>query len=217
MNHIAGAVDFKSAFGVSRETIARLETYAGLLVQWQKTTNLVAASTLPGLWQRHFADSAQLLVLAPRGPVTWVDLGSGGGFPGLVIGCMLAEDAGSRLILIESDGRKCAFLREVVRQTSLGTLVTVDILTSRIEMAANTASVGSVDVISARALAPMGRLLGWCQPFFGSETVALLPKGRDAETELAAARRIWRFEAELVPSQTQRDGRIVELRGLKRA
>ena len=217
MNHIAGAVDFERAFGVSRETIERLQVYAVLLAKWQKTINLVAPSTVPDVWHRHFADSAQLLALAPAGASKWLDLGSGGGFPGLVIGIMLAERPGSRLTLIESDARKCAFLREVVRQTGLATHVAVDIVTDRIELGANTTRVGAVDVVSARALAPLEWLLGWCQPFFGSETMGLLPKGRDVAAELIEARKIWQFRAELVASRTQHDGRIVVLRELTRA
>ncbi len=217
MNHIAGPADFAEAFRVSRETLGRLETYAELLRTWQKTINLVAASTVEDVWHRHFADSAQLLVLAPAGAVRWLDLGSGAGFPGLVVGMLLAERGGCRLTLLESDARKCAFLREVVRQTGLGPLVTVDILADRIETAANTTKVGIVDVISARALAPLDRLLGWCQPFFGPSTLALLSKGRDVEAELLAARRLWAFEADLTVSRTLADGRIVAVRALRPA
>lgn len=214
MNHIAGAIEFADVFAVSRETVARLEVYADLLARWQKTINLVAPGTLPELWQRHFADSAQLFALAPQGALHWLDLGSGAGFPGLVIGCLLAERPGSRLTLIESDARKCAFLREVVRQMGLAAFVAVDIIADRIENAANTARVGAVDVISARALAPMGRLLEWCQPFCGPKAIALLPKGREFERELTEARSVWRFESELVQSRTAPDGRIVIVRAL---
>ena len=214
MNHIAGSGDFAGAFAVSRETLRRLEIYADLLHRWQKTINLVAPSTVSEVWHRHFADSAQLLALAPAGSLTWLDLGSGAGFPGLVIGCLLADRPGSRVILIESDVRKCAFLGEVVRQTGLAALVAVDIVAERIESGANTSKVGAVDVISARALAPMQRLLGWCQPFFGPETVALLPKGRDAVAEIETARLSWRFDAVLAPSQTSDDGHVVVVREL---
>ena len=214
MNHIAGPLEFERAFRVSRETLGRLEIYVALLTKWQKTINLVAPSTVSDVWHRHFADSAQLLALAPeQRPLRWLDLGSGGGFPGLVIGILLAEQPGSQVTLIESDSRKCVFMREVVRQTGLATFVTVDI----VELGANTTRVGGVDVISARALAPMERLLGWCQPYFGPDTVALLSKGRDCEAELAEARRTWRFQADLVVSRTQDDGRIVVLRALEQA
>jgi 16S rRNA (guanine527-N7)-methyltransferase len=216
MNHIAGPTDFVRSFGVSRETLGRLEIFAAVLRQWQKTINLVSQGTLDDLWHRHFADSAQLLAFGPTtGPVSWLDLGSGAGFPGLVVGIMLAERPGSRLVLIESDSRKCAFLREVVRQTGLAALVPVDILAERIETAANTTRVGAVDVISARAVAPLDRLLGWCQPFFGSRTVALLPKGRDFDAELHAARQNWEFEVVLKSSQTLVDGRILVVQALK--
>jgi 16S rRNA (guanine527-N7)-methyltransferase len=217
MNHIADSAAFAAAFAVSRETLQRLETFADLLQRWQKTINLVAPSTLPDVWHRHFADSAQLMDQVPAGALRWLDLGSGGGFPGLVIGCLLAERPGSRLTLIESDARKCAFLREVVRQTALASVVAVDIVTERIETSANTSKVGVVDVISARALAPMERLLGWCDPFFGSDPLALLLKGRDVEAEIAAARNAWQFDSELVGSRTSSDGRIVKLRNLRRA
>ena len=216
MNHIAGPVEFAAAFAVSRETIGRLEVYASLLERWQKTINLVAPSTVDDVWHRHIADSAQLVALAPDGPLRWLDLGSGGGFPGLVAAMMLAERHGSLVTLIESDARKCAFLREVARQTGLAALLRVDILTSRIELAANTSSVGPVDVISARALAPLDRLLGWCQPFFGAGTIGLLPKGADVAAELVAAEKNWYFQFELIASRTQTDGRVVVVKELVR-
>jgi len=214
MNHIAGPADFAAAFGVSRETVGRLKIYAGLLERWQTTINLVAPGSVPDLWHRHFADSAQLVALAPHRAVHWLDLGSGGGFPGLVVGQMLAERPGCQVTLIESDERKCAFLREVVRQTGLASALRVDIVTDRIEKAANTATVGLVDVVSARALAPLDKLLGWCRPFFGDATVGLLLKGRDMEAELATARTTWRLEAEARPSMTQVDGRILVVKTL---
>ena len=216
MNHIAGPVEFERAFGVSRETLVRLEVYAGLLRRWQPTINLVAPNTIADVWHQHFGDSAQLLKLAPAGPLRWLDLGSGGGFPGLVIGCLLAERSGSRLTMIESDARKCAFLREAVRQMAFGSSVTVDIVTDRIENVANTSRVGQVEIISARALAPLGRLLGWCEPFFGAETKALLPKGRDVNAEIVDARNTWKFEFDCIESATSAEGRIVAVRKLIR-
>ncbi len=213
-HHIAGVADFVRTFAVSRETGERLEVYASLIASWQKTINLVAPNTIDDVWHRHFADSAQLVACAPEGPLGWLDLGSGGGFPGLVVGCMLAERPGSRLTLIESDSRKSAFLREIVRQTALSAILPVDIITDRIENTANTTRVGPVDVISARALAPLDRLLGWSEPYFGSESMALLPKGRGVDAELAAAGRNWDFAFDLVPSLTSEDGRIVVVRHL---
>ena len=153
---IRGPEEFSAAFAVSRQVVDRLAIYDTLLRQWQKTINLVAPSTLDAVWHRHFADSAQLVALAP-GARTWVDLGSGAGFPGLVVAIMLADGASpsprSRaptltpprrgegtarrcVTLIESNARKCAFLREVVRQTGVAQSVSVDILSTRIEAAA---------------------------------------------------------------------------------
>ncbi len=212
---IQGPAEFAAAFDVSRETLDRLVIYARLLERWQATINLVAPGTVPVLWHRHFADSAQILRLAPEGrPLHWLDLGSGGGFPGLVIAVMLAECVGARVTLMESDLRKGAFLREVVRETGLARLGLVDIVTGRVESAANQAKVGPVDVVSARAMAPLPKLLGWALPYFGAETIGLFLKGRDAELELAEARRLYRFDAELVPSMTDRQGQVVTLRQL---
>src|SRR5436190_21201457 len=155
---IRGPEDFAAAVGASRETLDRLATYEQLLRQWQKTINLVAPSTLDAIWHRHFADSAQLLPLAPQA-ATWVDLGSGAGFPGLVLAILLANGVrpsarnlvlaadgaeGSdpttpRVTLIESNARKCAFLREVARQTRVSARAAVDILSTSIVAAATPA------------------------------------------------------------------------------
>jgi 16S rRNA (guanine527-N7)-methyltransferase len=316
---IQGPDDFAAAFDVSRETIDRLATYEALLRQWQKAVNLVAPSTLDAVWHRHFADSAQLLPLAPD-TRTWVDLGSGAGFPGLVVAILLAErgipaasvvstapaarsllpsgrrcpvvsktrlrhegaDEGAftreegsppspvrpnnlqplpggmspdrpskaaavshgltsslpggegvrdrsarqthfgdsvasrpRVTLIESNARKCAFLREVVRQTGISVGVTVDILSIRIETAATQPNLRAPDVVSARALAPLDKLLALAAPLFTSSTVGLFLKGRDVAAELKAAESLWNFNVEMVPSRTERDGRIVVVRNLE--
>lgn len=212
---IHSAEDFARVFAVSRETREKLETYVDLLKRWQKTINLVAPATLDHTWHRHMADSAQLLALAPGDALAWVDLGSGGGFPGLVLGIMLGERPGARMTLVESDSRKAAFLREVARTVS----APVDIVCGRIENAATQFSLASVDVVTARALAPLPRLLGLCRPLFGPTTIALLLKGRDAEVELAEAHAewssTWPFAAELVPSRTDKEGRIVVVRALE--
>jgi 16S rRNA (guanine527-N7)-methyltransferase len=225
---IRGREDFAAAFNVSRETLDRLATYEALLRQWQKAVNLVAPSALDAVWHRHFADSAQLLPLAPVAR-TWVDLGSGAGFPGLVVAILLAEapsprpsrgegtraePALTRVTLIESNARKCAFLREVVRQTEIAGRVSVDILSTRIETAATQASLQGPDVVSARALAPLDKLLGLAAPLFSPSTVGLFLKGRDTAAELEVAKKAWNFNAELVPSRTERDGRIIVVRKL---
>lgn len=210
MGDIRGPEDFQAAFPVSRETLARLSTYATLLKDWQKTINLVSPGTLPQVWHRHFADSAQLWPLIPDGAQRALDLGSGAGFPGLVLAILLAEKGQCRMTMIESDSRKAAFLREVARQCG----VAVDILCSRIELASTHDKVGKVDVISARALAPLDRLIGLAEPFFSSHTKGLFLKGREVEREVEEARRHWFFQLTLEPSRTDPLGRIAVIENL---
>jgi 16S rRNA (guanine527-N7)-methyltransferase len=199
--------DFADAFNVSRETLDRLKLYVALLEQWQPRINLVAGTTLPDVWHRHIADSAQLLAFSPEAR-TWLDLGSGAGFPGLVIAIMTHGGAGPRVSLIESDRRKSAFLAEVVRRTG----ISVEIHTARIEQIATQRMLKSVDVVSARALAPLVRLIPLSLPFFGDATLGLFPKGQDAESEVAQARVNWVFDVETTPSQTDAAARIVSIR-----
>ena len=210
---IDGPDVFAQQFNVSRETVEKLNTYASLLKQWQKTINLVSPATLDAVWHRHMADSAQLVSLAAAGALTWVDLGSGAGFPGLVLAILMRERPGLRVTLVESDARKVAFLREVVRQTALASAV--DICHARIEIASTHTRVGEADIITARALAPLSKLLGLCQPFFGPNTVALLLKGRDGEREADEARADWQFEANWAPSVTDVEGRIAVITKLQ--
>lgn len=206
---IRGPDDFARAFAVPRETVDKLALYAELLTTWQRAVNLVAPSTLDQIWHRHFADSAQLLPRAPDAEV-WVDLGSGAGFPGVVI-AILATNQDNRIVhLIESNGRKCAFLSEVIRRTQAPAVVHE----GRIEDIARGGRIGLADVVTARALAPLKSLLGLSCAFFGENTLGLFLKGRDAEQEIREAGRRWRFEYECVPSRTSGEGRIVEIRKL---
>lgn len=207
---VRGPDDFARAFSVSRETLAKFELYANLLKRWQNAVNLVAPSTLGDVWHRHFADSAQLLALAPPEARRWLDLGSGGGFPGLVLALLLDERGGARVTLVESDTRKAAFLREVARQTG----APVDILSIRIEELPTHASLQTVDVVTARALAPLPRLLELAAPVFGADTVGLFLKGREAAAEVAAAQAAGSsaFAITLAPSVTDREGRIAVVR-----
>jgi 16S rRNA (guanine527-N7)-methyltransferase len=204
---ICSAAEFAAVFNVSGETIKRLTLYEALIHTWQKAIHLVGASTVDALWSRHFSDSAQLLALAPDAK-SWLDLGSGGGFPGLVIAILGAASANLKVTLIESDQRKVAFLRDVARQTRIA----VDILPMRIERAATHARLPPVDVVSARALAPLDKLLVLAAPFFATATVGLFPKGRNVRSEVARARQRWAFDAELVPSITAADARIAVIR-----
>jgi 16S rRNA (guanine527-N7)-methyltransferase len=203
---ISGPEDFARAFDVSRETIDQLIVYVDLLRQWQTKINLVANATLPDVWHRHIADSAQLVALAPAAR-TWLDLGSGGGFPGLVVAIML-HGVGTRVTLVESDRRKAAFLAEVARQTG----ITVEIHAARIEQIATQGMLAPVDVVSARALAPLVRLISLSLPFFRDDTVGIFPKGRGAESEIDDARAVWAFDVETIPSRTEEDARIVLIR-----
>jgi 16S rRNA (guanine527-N7)-methyltransferase len=211
---INGSGDFARTFNVSRETLDRLQVYAGLVRQWQKAVNLVAPSTLPELWGRHFADSAQLAALVPDAAQRHVDLGSGGGFPGLVLAIMRSGRDGARTILVESDQRKAAFLREAARQTGIA----VEIVSGRIEKPETQAKVGVVDVVTARALAPLERLFALsvplCKASPAGSTVGLFLKGRGVEQEIADARLKWRFAHRLVPSLTQVGAFVVEVRDL---
>jgi 16S rRNA (guanine527-N7)-methyltransferase len=209
-NPIRGPEDFAEVFNVARETIHRLERYAALLAHWQKSTNLVASATLPRLWSRHFADSAQIRGLAPEARL-WLDLGSGAGFPGLVVAILQTGQPGFRMHLVESNQKKCAFLAEVVRETK----APVDIHAMRIEQLGESARRLEPDVVSARALAPLPRLFELAQPFFGPQTRGLFLKGREAEAELDAAKRTWDFASLRHPSLTSSGSHIVEVRALR--
>lgn len=198
--------EFQARTGCDTAALARLETYAALLAKWQKAINLVAPKTLPDLWARHFLDSAQLLPLAPKGAKRWLDLGSGGGFPGLVIAALGFPD----VQLVESDQRKSTFLIEAARAMGLA----VKVHTARIEVL-DPAQIGGIDVISARALAPLPDLLPLAARFCGPGTVLLLPKGRQAQDELTGLERYWTMKKlEQLPSATDPEARILRIEGL---
>jgi 16S rRNA (guanine527-N7)-methyltransferase len=196
---------------VSRETWERLDRFVALLLKWQTTTQLVASSTLSDLWVRHVGDSHQLVGLASPAALTWVDLGSGGGFPGLVLACALADRAGATVHLVESNAKKAAFLREAVRVTDAPGIVH----NMRIEKFAEDFQ-GRMDVITARALAPLPRLLDYCASLWTTGTQALLLKGQDVEVELTEATEYWKIEHTLMPSRTDPKARIVIVRMLQR-
>jgi 16S rRNA (guanine527-N7)-methyltransferase len=211
-------------FDVSRETIARLDRFVGLLLVWQRRTNLISPSTISSLWTRHVADSLQLLQLAEAFPpyppapagkgregAVWLDLGSGGGFPGIVIACALADVPGSRIHLIESNMKKAAFLREAVRETKVPGIVHA----ARIETLVPLLG-GEADYVTARALAPLPHLLDMIAPFLKRGAKAFLPKGQDLDIELTKATKHWNIEVESVPSKTSRTGRILIVHALTR-
>ncbi len=209
--HIDGPETFARAFPVSRETLDRLTLYAQLLGQWGRVQDLVAPSTLDDIWHRHIADSAQVLPLAPPDTKIWADLGSGAGFPGLVLAILARDRPGFKMHLIESSNRKCSFLREVARRTG----APVEIHCMRIEQLATQRTVGAVELVTARALAPLASLLGLAKPLLADTTRALFLKGRDAPREIEAARQVWQFQSEMTASRTDPDGRIVDIRHLR--
>jgi len=209
-----GAKWFTETFNVSRETRLALEIYETLLQKWQKSINLVGPSTLDQFWHRHAADSAQLLELAPNSAQSWLDLGAGGGFPGLIIAMMWLgrEPQGDfQVHLVESDQRKCTFMRTVIRET--GCPATVH--EGRIEafsaewLTPEKATSPGFDVISARALAPLPKLLELASPFYEIHTKGLFLKGKGWEEELTQARQLWKVECESITSRTDPSGRIL--------
>jgi len=195
---------------VSRETQQRLETFVALLLQWQQKTNLISPATIPNLWTRHVADSLQLIDLAPNAKV-WVDFGAGGGFPAIPVACALAERPGAQVHLVESNGKKAAFLREAIRATGVPAVVHQ----KRIEDCGDSFG-DKVDVVSARALAPLKILCDQAFPLIARGAVGLFPKGQDVAAELTEAAKYWRIEAETVPSRTSPEGCIVVVKGLLR-
>jgi 16S rRNA (guanine527-N7)-methyltransferase len=195
---------------VSRETAARLDRFVDLLMEWQTKTNLVAPSTLANLWTRHISDSLQLMTIAPAAK-TWADLGSGGGFPGVVLACALAETPGARVHLVERNAKKAAFLREALRITgSPGTVHPADIGDNVDRIT------GPVDCVTARALAPLHKLLGFAEPLVRTGAKALFLKGQDVEAELTEATKYWNIKPQLHPSRTGGQGWIIELDRIER-
>jgi 16S rRNA (guanine527-N7)-methyltransferase len=186
---------------VSRETEERLAVHVDLLRRWQRVKNLVGPSTLQQVWTRHVADTAQLVDLAPEAR-RWVDLGSGAGFPGLVIAILLHGKPGAHVDLIESNERKCAFLRDVVRATG----APAQVHCGRIEAVVPLLD-GAVDVVTARALAPLPMLLGLSQTLLGRGAVGMFPKGEEELAGIEASPDIVSL-----PSRTHPGGRILLVR-----
>lgn len=197
--------EFAARLAVSGETLARLSAYVDLLRRWAERINLVGRATLADPWRRHILDSAQLLPFVPAGTESLVDLGSGAGFPGLVLAILGVPG----VELIEADARKCAFLREAARVTE----ARVTIHARRIE----TMPARIANVVTARALAPLDRLLALAAPFLGPQTVCLFLKGERAEEELAAARRTWTATAARYASLSDPRGFVLSLCGIARA
>ena len=199
-----GPEGFAALTGVSRETVARLEAYAALLAQWNERINLVGRDSLRDPWRRHFLDSAQLLPFIPEGSQSLIDLGSGAGFPGLVLAILGVPG----VELIESDARKCAFLREAARIAH----APVTIRNTRIEALAP----HHADIVTARGCAPLDKLLVLVQGLIGPQTTCVFLKGERAAEELTAACRAWTMTASLHPSRSDPRGVIVALEQIAR-
>lgn len=199
-----GPEDFAAQTHVSRETLARLKAYDGLLVDWNSRHNLVSARSLEDVWRRHFWDSAQLAPLIPDSAKTLVDLGSGAGFPGLVLAEMLRDRLS--VTLYEATAKKCAFLAAVAERMQLP----ITIRNSRIEDAPSQ----PFDIITARALAPLPKLLAYVQRFTGPNSVCLLLKGQNLGSELTEAHKSWNMKARQIESLTDPSGAILEVRNL---
>ena len=196
----------RAALDVPRETLQRLDAFAALLREENARQNLVSRASLDQLWVRHIYDSAQLLRFAPAGAETWLDLGTGAGFPGLIVAALHS----GRVTLVESRKLRVDFLQRAA--LTLGAEGKTEIVCTRVE----TLSSRPFAVISARAFAPLDKLLALGLPFSTPETVWILPKGRNAQTELEAARRSWQGEFRLEESLTDADARILVARGVRR-
>jgi 16S rRNA (guanine527-N7)-methyltransferase len=196
-------VSFAEATGVSRETLRRLEGYAELLLKWQRTINLVAKDSLPELWRRHLLDSAVLFPLLPKSAECVADLGSGAGFPGLVLAILGIPE----VHLVEADARKCAFLAEAARLFAPRRVV---VHRGRIE----TIRRFSADVVTARALADLSSLIAYAQPFLRPGGVCLFHKGARVEDELTLAEQTWTMRVERLPNPADSSGTILRIKGL---
>ncbi len=204
---VTDAAGFAATTGATPAQIGDLELFRGLLAEWNEKMNLVGPSALEAFWGRHAYDSAQLLRLAPDA-LTWADLGAGAGFPGLVLAILLKGHGGAKVHLVESMAKRCRFLAAVVEQLALP----ASIHNARAESLSLT-----VDIVTARACAPMPRLLEFAWPYLRKGATGLFLKGQDVESELVDATRCWDFDWDLMESLSDASGRIVRVKGLRRA
>ncbi|MGY6409491.1 MAG: 16S rRNA (guanine(527)-N(7))-methyltransferase RsmG [Alkalilacustris sp.] len=202
--------DSRLGLSVSRETLERLERFAGLLEQWTRTINLISPRDVEHLWRRHIRDSAQLYALRRPGDRLWLDIGTGGGFPGLVIAILAADTAPDlSVVLVESDRRKAAFLRAA----AIACNVTPSIHAVRAEALVPQ----KADVLSARALAPLSQLLVFAERHLTPSGRCLFPKGASSDAEIASALAMWRMTVQKIPSQTDSEAVILAIEGVRRA
>jgi 16S rRNA (guanine527-N7)-methyltransferase len=203
---ILDAAGFQALTGVSDSQLADLARYELLLAEWNKVMNLVGPATMATYWTRHVLDSSQLLSLAPDAKI-WADLGAGAGLPGVVLAILLKDTPGAQVHLVESMAKRCRFLTEVCTALELP---------ARVHNARAEALSIKVDVVTARACAPMTKLFGFSWPYMHRGALGLFLKGQDVASELSDAQKAWKFDAELRPSQSDPRGRIVQVKRLSR-
>lgn len=201
------AAQFQARTGASDAAIADIERYRQMLAAGNEVMNLIGPATLPDFWSRHALDSAQLLPLAPEAR-TWADLGAGAGLPGVILAAMLKPVPDAKVWLIDSLAKRCRFLQQVVDELALP----AEVINARAEDLDIT-----VDVVTARACAPLDKLLGYARPYLARGAMGLFLKGEQAERELSEARATRRLDAELIPSVSDPRGRIIRIRSVKRA
>lgn len=194
--------EFIRHFPVSHETLSKLDRYVDLLEEWNAKFNLIADSTLPHIWRRHFLDCAQLIKFFPQNAKTVADLGSGAGLPGIILSILGAPE----VHLIESTGKKADFLNVVVKELSLSAIVRK----VRVESLFNI----RFDIITARALKPLPQLLKLSKPLIKKESLCLFLKGQNVHAEFAEAKRLWKFDAEIFPSLSDASGRVLKISNL---
>lgn len=203
---VLDAAGYQALTGVSESQLADLARFQDLLAEWNAVMNLVGPATIATYWTRHVLDSSQLLALAPEAK-TWADLGAGAGLPGVVLAILLKDTPGAKVHLVESMAKRCRFLSEVVAALDLP---------AQVHNARAEELNLKVDVVTARACAPMTKLLGFSWPYLHRGALGLFLKGQDVASELSEAEKAWKFEAELRPSQSDPRGRIVQVKRLSR-
>ena len=199
----------QTEFDVSRESIELLQIYVDLLVEWQKKTNLVSNSSLDEIWKRHICDSIQCKSIFPN-KLNWLDIGTGAGFPGLVLSILSRNETGFVMNLVESNNKKCAFLRKVIRETG----APANVNASRIESVAK--QYRGIDVVTARALSSLEKLLLLTQSWLSSGAVGLFLKGRDYSQELIKCRGSWEFDLLIHNSRIEENSVLLEIQNLKK-
>lgn len=207
VREVVDATSFAGASAATPSQLSDLGRYRDMLAEWNAVMNLVGPATLPDYWNRHAWDSAQLLELAPDA-LTWADLGAGAGLPGIVLAILGKGRPGFHVHLVESMGKRCRFLQAVVDELGLPATVH-NARAENLDIA--------VDIVTARACAPLVRLLGYARPYLQKGATGLFLKGQDVASELDEATRYWEFESEVAPSRSDPRGRIVIVRRVRRA